>query len=592
MARAGHAVEKFASHAIGRPGKILSDQAIHQLVASLGSDVDDVERRVGLWACSLMSDASRCLERHIPTTLGPVSVRALERLEAVADPEAFDATRIAAVCKTEDACYSAGKRGALLLAKLVTSDVTHAAHDIFRLRAQAEPTDRTNSAEDLAASALRPLADISQWLDDSARTTFWPTLVGAVCERTALGYLSALVTAYPHHSLGPPEAALVASDAAALIAALRSELGARLSKRGADHLLFAVRTLVSPLDALQETLTAGLESLAHASQGPNRRYVGRLFAVLLRMRSDARHVDPVGDESEASSILQRATRLAQKRPGDGDREGAGVDCLALVFSPTEDASIPAAFRSARSLLADVQQAAGGEEPAIPAGRVVDLCPLEASSFTRHSIDISVVAAADLNSPTCEATVGGLQLVHAPTATYVLLCLGHRWRARTPACMQTTSRPTWLLRKRKGAARAAGLRRGSSIGDGFSDTDMAQFSFPVDELFDTVLRCEVRGIGHRHIGSTTIPLAAFEPGTHVDDWFELSGGGRLRLMVCVTRGEPERTSTVTEVASAPGAGPDARRGDRLGKLKAMISELDCITGEEAAELVAAIQGRRT
>ena len=159
-------------------------------------------------------------------------------------------------------------------------------------------------------------------------------------------------------------------------------------------------------------------------------------------------------------------------------------------------------------------------------------------------------------------------------------------------MQTTSRPTWLLRKRNGAVRAAGLRRGSSIGDGFSDTDMAQFSFPVDELFDTVLRCEVRGIGHRHIGSTTIPLAAFEPGTHVDDWFELSGGGRLRLMVCVTRREPERTSTVTEVANKRGARPDARRGDRLGKLKAMISQLDCVNGEEAAELVAAIQGRRT
>ena len=586
LARAGHAVEKFASHAIGRPGKTLSDDAIQQLIASLGGDVEDVERRVGLWACSLMSDASRCLERHIPTTLGPVSVRALERLEAAANPDAFDASRIAAVCETEGACYGAGKRGALLLAKLVTSDVTHAAHDIFRLRTQADSTDRTTSAEDLAASALRPLADISQWLDESARTTFWPTLVGAVCERTALGYLAALVTAYPHHSLGPPEVALIASDAAALIAALRAELGVRLSKRGADHLLFAVRTLVSPLDALHETLTAGLESLACASHGRNRRYVGRLFEVLLRMRSDTRHVHAVGDDAEAASILQRATQLAQNRPGDDNHEGAGVDCLALVFAPIEDASsIPAAFRNARSLLADLQQTAGSEEPAIPAGRVVDLCPLEASSSTHHSIDISVVAAADLNSPTHEATVGGVQLVHAPTATYVLLCLGHRWRARTPACMQTTSRPTWLLRKRNGAVRAAGLRRGSSIGDGFSDTDMAQFSFPVDELFNAVLRCEIRGIGHRHIGSTTIPLAAFEPGTHVDDWFELSGGGRLRLMVCVNRREPERP-----VAEAAGA-PDAGREDRLGKLKAMIADLDGVTGEEAAELVTAIQGRR-
>ena len=68
-----------------------------------------------------MSDASRCLERHIPTTLGPVSVRALERLEAAANPDAFDASRIAAVCETEGPCYGAGKRGALLLAKLVTS---------------------------------------------------------------------------------------------------------------------------------------------------------------------------------------------------------------------------------------------------------------------------------------------------------------------------------------------------------------------------------------------------------------------------------------------------------------------------------------
>ena len=57
------------------------------------------------------------------------------------------------------------------------------------------------------------------------------------------------------------------------------------------------------------------------------------------------------------------------------------------------------------------------------------------------------------------------------------------------------------------------------------------------------------------------------------------------MVCVNRREPERP-----VAEAAGA-PDAGREDRLGKLKAMIADLDGVTGEEAAELVTAIQGRR-
>ena len=43
-----------------------------------------------------------------------------------------------------------------------------------------------------------------------------------------------------------------------------------------------------------ETLTAGLESLACASHGRNRRYVGRLFEVLLRMRGIRVTSTPLG----------------------------------------------------------------------------------------------------------------------------------------------------------------------------------------------------------------------------------------------------------------------------------------------------------
>ena len=125
---------------------------------------------------------------------------------------------------------------------------------------------------ELADALLEPLDGIRGWLDESA-AIFWPKLAAAAAERAALGYLAALTRAClggdaavaAHFSadsadgalrgelaspslpraaaavrrplvLGPGEVALVAGDVAALIAALRDALGARLVARASAWL--------------------------------------------------------------------------------------------------------------------------------------------------------------------------------------------------------------------------------------------------------------------------------------------------------------------------------------------------------------------
>ena len=438
--------------------------------------------------------------------------------------------------RPRDACYGAGKRGALLLAKLVTSDVTHAAHDIFRLRTQADSTDRTTSAEDLAASALRPprghiaVAGRVRAHDVLAHAG-WRSVrahCSGISRRTSDGLPASL--AWPSGGRSDRErcrgahcgsqsrarrSAIEARSRPPPVCRQNPRLAARCAPRD-PHSRSPSRSPARLTDAIDAT-----------SDGCSR---CSCACAVIRVTST-----PLGTNRRRRPFCSVRRNWAQKRPGDGKSRGCrsrlfGARVRAYRGRVVDTCRLSKRPLSSRRLAADRREAKS--LPSRQGGWSISAH--QASSSTHHSIDISVVAAADLNSPTHEATVGGVQLVHAPTATYVLLCLGHRYARARPRVHANHIAPDLVAAERNGAVRAAGLRRGSSIGDGFSDTDMAQFSFPVDELFNAVLRCEIRGIGHRHIGSTTIPLAAFEPGTHVDDWFDHLGGGRLRLMVCVNR----------------------------------------------------------